>query len=344
MKELITKLYKENSLSRNQLLQVINYSLKDPSLLFEKAWQTARESYGDSVFIRALIEFSNYCKQNCKYCGIRKDNKKVDRYHLSKNEILLCIDKAQTLGFHSFVLQSGEDFSFTAESLVDIIKEIKQRAPNSALALSIGERDYETYKKLSDAGGNRFLLRHETSNTQIYDNMHPNLSFESRVACLKNLRKAGFDIGAGFLVGLPNQTIADLVNDLLFLKELNPEMVGIGPFIPHPDTPLKECESGSLPITYIMLALVRLLLPYSLIPAATAVSTLNSDGRSMALKAGANVVMPNLSPQTVKEKYELYKNKAGSTDSSKNELLKSIKVIKEVGLVPDMGRGDPIFK
>ena len=341
MKELITKLYNENSLTKNELLQVVNYSLKDPSYLFEKAWQTSRESYGDSVYIRGLVEFSNYCKQNCKYCGIRKDNKKVERYHLNKEEILSCIDKGLELGFQSFVLQSGEDFSFTASSLVDIIKSIKQRAPHSALALSIGERDYETYKMLSEAGGNRFLLRHESSNAEIYQNMHPNMTFDNRVKCLKDLRKAGFNIGAGFLVGLPNQTIEDLANDLIFLKELKPEMVGLGPFISHPDTPLKDFESGSLQITYVMLAMVRLLLPYSLIPATTAVSTLNKQGRTMAFRAGANVVMPNLSPDSVKKKYELYKNKAGLKDSSEKALESVKKVITEAGLVPDMGRGDP---
>ena len=342
MNKTLTRLFEQHQLNRQELTNLIIAALENPQPLFRLARETTARHYGDSVFIRGLIEFSNYCSRNCLYCGIQRANRSLDRYRLTEDEILDCCHQGAELGYNSYVLQSGEDGYYTDEILVRIIRRIKQQFPKAAIALSIGERDFSSYQQLYRAGASRFLLRHETANQHLYHRFHPQMSFTERQQCLLNLRKAGFNIGAGFLVGLPGQSLADLVDDLLFLKQLQPEMVGIGPFIAHPATPLGGYKNGSLEITLIMLAIARLLLPFSLIPATTAVTTLKSAGRSQALLAGANVVMPNLTPTAAKVKYELYKNKAGIADDSQQALNKIKNVILQAGLIPDLGRGDPV--
>lgn len=341
VKRLIEKLYETSDLERDEIAYVIdNISDDDKELLFELARKRKEEFYDDTVYMRGLIEFTNYCKQNCNYCGIRGKNTKVDRYRLSKEQILDCCTEGYRLGYRTFVMQGGEDPYYTDEILVDIIKSIKELFPDVAITLSIGERSRESYIKLKEAGTDRYLLRHETASKELYESLHPNMSFENRQSCLNTLKELGFQVGAGFMVGLPNQTTADFVNDLKFLKELGPQMVGIGPFIPHEDTPLGGTVGGTVDKTLIMVALTRLFLPMALLPSTTALGTLDSKGREKALRAGANVVMPNLSPTNVRELYQLYKDKICTGDEAAH-CRKCIEGrINSTGYKVDMGRGD----
>ena len=300
------------------------------------------KSYGDKVYIRGLIEFTNYCARNCVYCGIRSSNTKADRYRLTEEEILECAAIGNSLGYKTYVLQGGEDTYFNDEILIKIIKSIKDKYPDNAITLSIGERSYESYKRLYEAGADRYLLRHETATKELYEKLHPNSSFKNRRECLKNLKEIGYQIGAGFMVGLPGQKNEDLVEDLLYIKELELHMCGIGPFIPHKDTPLKECKGGTVEKTIIMLAITRLLLPNVLLPATTALGTIDDKGREKAIKAGANVVMPNLSPISVREKYSLYNGKICTGDESA-ECRRCIESrINSAGFTIEVTRGDNI--
>jgi len=275
-----------------------------------KADELRRKIYGDEVYIRGLIEISNYCRNDCYYCGIRRSNRACHRYRLSPRQILECTDKGYELGFRTFVLQGGEDNWFTDERLLPLIEQIKARHSDCALTLSLGERSKESYQRLFDAGADRYLLRHETADAEHYRLLHPSeLSWERRMECLHDLRDIGFQTGCGFMVGSPGQTGEMLAKELLFLAAFRPHMCGIGPFIPHKDTPFSSYPAGTLELTCYLLSLIRLICPTVLLPSTTALGTIAPNGRELGLQAGANVVMPNLSPDFAKEQYMLYDNK-----------------------------------
>ncbi|MGN0605130.1 MAG: [FeFe] hydrogenase H-cluster radical SAM maturase HydE [Oscillospiraceae bacterium] len=318
MKNLIDKIAEKHTASKDELTALIeNNNPEYDEYLYKSADRIRREIYGTDVYIRGLIEISNYCKNNCLYCGIRYENKNVERYRLTHEEILQCCDEGYNLGFRTFVLQGGEDNHFTDEKICNIVSDIKKKYPDCAVTLSLGEKSSESYQKFYDAGADRYLLRHETATCEHYKKLHPeNMSFENRISCLRTLKKIGFQTGAGFMVGSPYQTTENLADDLLFIKELNPHMVGIGPFIPHQDTPFRDFEQGGLRDTLVMIALTRLLLPNALIPSTTALGTIHSEGRELGLKAGANVVMPNLSPVRFRKLYALYDNKICTGEES----------------------------
>ena len=317
VKHIIDKLYYENNATKEELIYLLDKIKEDEKdYLLEKSDKIRKKYYDNKVYMRGLIEFTNYCVRNCRYCGIRRDNSKVDRYRLSLDEILECADVGNRLGYKTFVLQGGEDPYFTDERMIEIIQAIRGKYPENAITLSIGERSYESYKKMFEAGANRYLLRHETATKQLYESLHPNASYENRIQCLYNLKEIGYEVGAGFMIGLPNQSNEDLVNDLLFIKKLDPHMCGIGPFIPQKDTPLKNEVGGTVEKTIIMLALLRLMIPKAMLPATTALGSIDSLGREKGLKAGANVVMPNLSPKQVRDKYALYDGKICTGDEA----------------------------
>lgn len=275
--------------------------------LFSLADKVRRENVGDEVHLRGLIEFSNICHCFCKYCGLRCENKELDRYRILPDDIVKYAQKAVEMGYKTIVLQSGEDVFYTKEILCDIIKRIKEF--DVALTLSIGERSFDDYKAFRDCGADRYLIRIETTDKDLYKKMHPNMSFDNRVRCLKDLRKLGFEVGTGCLVGLPEQTVESLADDILFFKEINADMVGIGPFIAHPHTPLKDTANGNFTLALKIMALTRILLKNINIPATTAMETLNPNGRIIALQSGANVVMPNVTTTEYRAKYEIYPNK-----------------------------------
>ena len=311
LQTLVDKLEAQNRLNREEWIQLIKG--RTPELaqyIFEKARKIQQAYYGTDVYIRGLIEFTNYCKNDCYYCGIRRSNSKAHRYRLSEEQILRCCQQGYTLGFRTFVLQGGEDGYFTDERMVSLVKEIRKNYPDCAITLSIGERSYDSYLALFEAGADRYLLRHETWDEEHYRLLHPPaLSAKHRQQCLWDLKKIGYQVGTGYMVGSPFQTAQNLADDMLFLEELNPQMVGIGPFIPHHDTPFKDQAAGTLELTLYMLGLIRLMLPKVLLPATTALGTIDEKGRELGILAGANVVMPNLSPENVRKDYLLYDNK-----------------------------------
>ena len=309
MKKLIERLCKDKDLPDSDLKTLIeNDSYQEG--LFERADFVRREHYGTDVFIRGLIEFTNYCKNNCLYCGIRRDNKSLQRYRLDKNDILSCCKNGYGLGFRTFVLQGGEDNYFSDDAITEIVKAIKKEYSDCALTLSIGEKSCDTYKAWFDAGADRYLLRHETANTEHYAQLHPkSLSLENRKKCLHNLKEIGYQTGSGFMVGSPYQTTGYLIEDLRFLQKLQPDMIGIGPYISHQNTPFKNFPNGDFNKCLSLIAIIRLMFPFALIPATTALGTIDINGREMGLKAGANVVMPNLSPVKYRKQYQLYDNK-----------------------------------
>ena len=342
MKSLIDKLEKNHILSKEEYTVLIkNFNPKISEYLFEKARNIRHEYYGHDVYIRGLIEFTNYCKNDCLYCGIRHSNKNADRYRLTKDEILDCCKSGYELGFRTFVLQGGEDSYFTDDIMVDIIKSIKQSYPDCAITLSIGEKSYESYLAYFNAGADRYLLRHETANNEHYGKLHPhNLSPENRKQCLYNLKAIGYQVGCGFMVGSPYQTAENLADDMLFIKELQPHMVGIGPFIAQHDTPFKDMKNGTLELTLFMLGLIRLTLPNVLLPSTTALGTINPKGRELGILAGANVVMPNLSPTTVRKKYLLYDNKICTGDEAAECRFCMQKRMESIGYHVVVDRGD----
>ena len=343
VKDIIDKLYSTTNASREELLFLLdNLSEENKEYLIEKAHRVAVENYSKNVYIRGLIEFTNYCIRDCKYCGIRKSNHKADRYRLTIEEILECADIGDRLGYKTYVLQGVEDPYFTDEKMVEIIKKIKEKYPGNAITLSLGERSYKSYKMMFNAGADRYLLRHETASKDLYESLHPNGSFENRIQCLKNLKEIGYQIGAGFMVGLPNQNNSNLIDDLIFLKELNPHMCGIGPFIPHKDTPLANEQAGTLEKTTTMLALIRLMLPKILLPATTALGSIDPLGREKGLKAGGNVVMPNLSPTSVREKYSLYDGKICTGDEAAECRSCIERRINAAGFNLEITRGDSL--
>ncbi len=308
------------------LIEELNSSDVDTlNYLFTIARLLTEENYGNKVFIRGLIEFSNYCKNNCYYCGIRKDNKNVDRYRLTKEEILECCSQGYQLGFRTFVLQSGEDDFYSADDIANLTSAIKNAHPDCAVTLSLGEKSRSEYELFRSAGADRYLLRHESADCSHYIKLKPPaLTFENRIRCLHDLKELGFQTGAGFMVGSPFQGSESLAKDLLFLKDFQPHMVGIGPFIPHHATPFKDFPQGSVKLTLIMISLTRIFLPHALIPATTALGTADPLGREKGLLAGANVLMPNLSPVDVRKKYELYENKI-CTSSEAAECIECLK-------------------
>lgn len=292
--------------SRNDIIEI----LKDDSnndWLFSLADKTREEYVGDEVHLRGLIEFSNICKRQCKYCGLRCEDKFIDRYRISKENIISYAEHAVNMGYKTIVLQAGEDEYYNTDLMCEIIAGIKKLGV--ALTLSIGEKTYEEYKAFKEAGADRYLIRIETTDKTLYNQMHPNMDFYNRVRCLENLGRLGYEVGTGCLVGLPNQTIESLADDILFFKEINADMVGIGPFIPHPHTPLKDSATGSFTLALKVMALTRILLKDINIPATTAMETLNPNGRIIALQSGANVVMPNVTTTEYRAKYEIYPNK-----------------------------------
>lgn len=309
MNNLVDKLFETGDLSDDELKILIESDeFNEP--LAEAADIRRRENYGDKVYIRGLIEFTNYCRNNCYYCGIRRDNKKAERYRLTKDEILLCCDEGYRLGFRTFVMQGGEDPYYTDEMICDIVSKIKSRYPDCAVTLSIGEKPRESYQAFFDAGADRYLLRHETADPEHYGKLHPeSMSLENRKECLFDLKEIGYQVGSGFMVGSPYQTTENLISDLRFLQKLQPDMIGIGPYITHADTPFAEFKSGDVMLTLRLVSILRLMFPYALIPSTTALGTIHPQGRELGLKAGANVVMPNLSPVSVRKLYSLYENK-----------------------------------
>lgn len=311
LQTLVDKLEAQNRLNREEWIQLIKgRTPKLAQYIFEKARKIRQAYYGTDVYIRGLIEFTNYCKNDCYYCGIRRSNSRAHRYRLSEEQILRCCHQGYTLGFRTFVLQGGEDGYFTDERMVSLVKEIRKNYPDCAITLSIGERSYDSYLALFEAGADRYLLRHETWDEEHYRLLHPPaLSAKHRQQCLWDLKKIGYQVGTGYMVGSPFQTAENLADDMLFLEELNPQMVGIGPFIPHHDTPFKDQAAGTLELTLYMLGLIRLMLPKVLLPATTALGTIDEKGRELGILAGANVVMPNLSPENVRKDYLLYDNK-----------------------------------
>lgn len=344
-KYIIDKLYLKNNATRDELLYLLNnISQEEIQYLVSKSDMIRKKHYGNKVYLRGLIEFTNYCVRNCKYCGIRVDNRNVERYRLTLEEILNCASVGNNLGYKTFVLQGGEDPYFNDERMVEIVKAIKERYPDNAITLSLGERSYESYEKLFKAGADRYLLRHETATKSLYESLHPGASYDNRIKCLYDLKKIGYEIGAGFMVGLPNQSNEDLVNDLIFLKELKPHMCGIGPFIPQKDTPLRDEKGGTVEKTVMMLALLRLMLPKTLLPATTALGSIDPLGREQGLKAGANVVMPNLSPQEVREKYSLYDGKICTGDEAAECRNCIERRIRLAGYEVEIGRGDSEIK
>ena len=305
LNDILNKAYKTHNLKKEEIIFLLN-STGDK--LFELADKVRKETVGDGVHLRGLIEFSNICKSSCKYCGLRSQNKKIERYRLLPEEILHFAKEGVELGYKTLVLQSGEDVYYTTEVLCPLIAEIKKY--DVAITLSIGERTRDEYEAFKKAGADRYLLRIETTDKNLYKKLHPNMDFDNRIRCLKDIRELGYETGTGCLVGLPEQTIASLADDILFFKSINADMVGIGPFIPHPDTPLKsELNPCNFELSLKVMAITRLLLPDINIPATTAMETANPQGRIIALKSGANVVMPNILTSEYKKRYEIYPNK-----------------------------------
>ena len=342
MKNIVLKLEKEHFLRDEEFrLLLEDESEETLMLLAERADKVRRKVYGTDIYLRGLIEFTNYCKNDCYYCGIRRSNSDAERYRLTDEQIYDCCKIGYELGFRTFVLQGGEDGCFTDDKLVEIIKTIRQNYPDCALTLSIGEKSYESYKRYFDAGADRYLLRHETANSIHYGKLHPkNLLLENRKKCLYNLKEIGYQVGCGFMVGSPFQTTKSIIDDLKFIRDLNPHMVGIGPFIPHKNTPFKAYEQGSLDLTLKLLSVIRLMLPNVLLPSTTALGTIHPLGREKGVLAGANVVMPNLSPRNVRKKYLLYDKKICTGDEAAECIVCMKNRMKSIGYKVVVNRGD----
>ena len=339
---LVDKLEKEHSLTLSEYQQLIdNFDSDLASYTAEKARLACEKHYGKDIYIRGLIEISNYCKNDCYYCGIRKSNPNCTRYRLTKDEIIECCKEGFDLGFRTFVMQGGEDGHYTDEMLRNIVSSVKKLYPDCAVTLSLGERSYESYKRLWDAGADRYLLRHETADKDHYQRLHPKeLSLENRIECLKNLKDIGYQVGCGFMVGSPYQTREHLAKDLKFIEEFSPHMCGIGPFIRHKDTPFKDEKDGSVELTLFLLSLIRLIKPTILLPATTALGTLLSDGREKGILAGANVVMPNLSPLSVRQKYMLYNDKIATGEEAAEGVENLKQRMEQIGYQVVVARGD----
>ena len=342
MKAYIDRLERTRDLTDAEFRALLEESAPaDRDYLFARARAVRDRTYGRRVFIRGLIEFTNFCKNDCRYCGIRRSNPCAQRYRLDKAQILACCAAGYELGFRTFVLQGGEDPYFTDDRMADIVSAIRASFPDCAITLSIGERSRASYERLFAAGANRYLLRHETADPDHYARLHPpKLSLENRLRCLRDLKAIGFQTGAGFMVGSPGQTSGCLVQDFRLLQDLQPQMVGIGPFLPHRDTPFRDEPAGSAERTLLCLAIVRLLLPRALLPATTALGTLADDGRERGMNAGCNVVMPNLSPKDTRKKYLLYDNKRSDGDEAAEGLAALRARMAAAGYEVVVDRGD----
>ena len=343
MEKIVKDFLENQNLKKDEFVELIR-AYKEPEAveaLKTRAVELRKKYYGDQVFTRGLIEITNYCKNDCYYCGIRRSNQNAQRYRLTEEDILECCRQGYEIGFRTFVLQGGEDGFFTDDRIVQIVRKIKEQYPDCALTLSIGEKSEESYRAYREAGADRYLLRHETADPRHYMRLHPlEMSGENRKSCLRILKKLGYQTGAGFMVGSPLQTVDDLVEDFLFLKELDPEMVGIGPFIAHQDTPFCNERSGTLDDTLFYLALLRLMLPNVLLPATTALGTIHPRGREMGVLSGANVVMPNLSPVAVRKKYMLYDGKICTGDEAAECRMCLSRRMERIGCEVVTDRGD----
>ena len=342
MKTIIDKLCQTHTLNAEEYRSLLLCQEDETNAyLQQKAQQTTLARFGNAVFIRGLIEISNRCRNNCLYCGIRKSNTMVSRYSLSRETILSCCREGYVLGFRTFVLQGGEDISQTDDWIADTVSAIKKEFPDCAITLSLGEKSKETYQRFFEAGANRYLLRHETFNETHYRELHPSeMSRDHRLLCLRWLKIIGYQTGTGIMVGSPGQTIDHLVEDIQFIERFQPEMIGIGPFIPHADTPFANEPAGSIELTLKLLSIFRLIHPSALIPATTALASLSSDGRERGILAGANVVMPNLSPSSVREKYTLYNHKAAFGSEAAEGLKLLEEQLNKIGYTISYLRGD----
>ncbi len=349
MKDLIDKVAENHTLTDEEFL-ILFRGLEDKDgeiseYLFNKADKVRKEVYGTSIYMRGLIEFTNYCKNDCYYCGIRRSNCKAVRYRLTKEDIIECCQQGYELGFRTFVLQGGEDPYYTDEKICDIVSTIKERYTDCAVTLSVGEKSKESYSAFYEAGADRYLLRHETADYEHYRMLHPSeLSAQNRQRCLVDLKEIGFQVGCGIMVGSPGQTYNYIIRDIRFMQELKPHMIGIGPFIPHSDTPFHDREAGSLNMTLHLLSILRLIFPDVLLPATTALGTIHPLGREMGIKAGANVVMPNLSPVEVRDKYHLYDGKICTGDEAAECCRCMQDRMKNIGFEVVVDRGDHISK
>ena len=342
MKDIIEKLAREHSLTLAEYeLLVKSRTNESAEQLRAFAVAERKRQYGNSIYIRGLIEISSFCKNDCLYCGIRRSNTACQRYRLSREEILECCEEGYPLGFRTFVLQGGEDLYFNDEILCDVVSEIKARFPDCAVTLSMGERSRESYEKLYLAGADRYLLRHESATKEHYERLHSSEQiFENRMRCLNDLKDIGFQVGCGFMVGSPYQTNADIARDLKFIEEFQPDMCGIGPFIPHHATPFANESAGSVELTCYLLSIIRLICPRVLLPATTALGSIEEGGREKGILSGANVVMPNLSPMDNRKKYEIYDNKLFAKGESAQEIERLSRSIQGIGYCVVTDRGD----
>lgn len=344
IKSTINKVKQSRNISLEQLKLLLETN-DDEGIRFmrEEAVKVCQKTYGNQVFIRGLIEFTNFCKNDCYYCGIRRSNSQADRYRLTKEQMLDCCASGYELGFRTFVLQGGEDGYFTDDKICDLVSAIKEKYPDCAITLSIGEKSKESYKRYFDAGADRYLLRHETADEAHYKKLHPEeMSLAHRKQCLWDLKEIGYQVGCGFMVGSPGQTVETLYEDLQFIRELQPHMVGIGPFISQKDTPFADKASGTMEQTLKLLAIIRLIQPHVLLPATTALGTIHPKGRELGILSGANVVMPNLSPVNVREKYKLYDNKICTGDEAAECRYCMENRMKSIGYEVAVSRGDYI--
>jgi len=345
MTDIVEKLYMTGDLSDNELKALIETDDEAAAkLLRERADEVRRKSYGKKVFLRGLIEVSSYCKNDCLYCGIRRSNKDADRYRLSREQIMSCAESGYELGFRTFVMQGGEDSAFTDDFMCGVISELREKYPDCAITLSLGERSFESYKSMKDAGADRYLLRHEAADGELYKKLHPaEMSLENRKNCLFQLRELGYQVGAGFMVGAPYQTTDSLIADLRFLQELKPQMIGIGPFVPHHCTPFADENGGTLGLTLRLLGILRLMFPKVLLPATTALGTIAPNGRELGLQTGCNIVMPNLSPVNVRKKYDLYDNKICTGEEAAECRMCLQRRIEAAGYEVAVERGDCVI-
>ncbi len=342
MLKLLEKLKAQGSLSKAEFLLLLEAHSKELQIkAAEMATEFRKKAFDNNVYIRGVIEISNYCHNNCFYCGIRRENSEVERYRLKREEILSCCKQGYELGFRTFVLQGGEDAYFTEEIITGLIREIKELYKDCAITLSLGEKKFETYKAYKEAGADRYLLRHETASEKHYQILHPEYQkFESRMRCLQDLKKLGFQTGTGFMVGSPGQTLQNLAEDLFFISKFRPEMVGIGPFISHKSTPFAKAKNGSLDLTLYLLSILRIMLPKVLLPATTALGSIDPRGRELGILAGANVIMPNLSPEDTRDKYSLYDNKLKTGPEAAEGLKELAKRLAEIDCKIAIARGD----